>query len=148
MKQIYFPDNVVILNPCWDAVFKLIFTRETPRSRGALGSLASAFVGRKTQVLAVTPNEPPSNSPRDRQIRFDIACKLDGGEQANLEMTLCPRPYEPARLEYRLARLYTNQDIKGADKSFGDLQRAYQISFFAGGNLYRDTSVYSSLREP
>jgi hypothetical protein len=31
--------------------------------------------------------------------------------------------------------------IKGADKSFGDLQRAYQISFFAEGNLYRDTSL-------
>jgi hypothetical protein len=141
MKKIYFPDSVSILNPCRDAVFKLIFTRETPSSRGALSSLASAFVGRKTQIVAVSANEPPVNSPRDRQIRFDIACKLEGGELANLEMTLYPKPYEPARMEYHLARLYVNQDIKGADKTFDHLKQAYQISFFAGDNLYSDTGL-------
>jgi hypothetical protein len=137
MKKIYFPDTATILNPCWDAVFKLIFTRETPSSRGALGNLASAFVRRKTQVLAVSANEPPANGPQDRQIRFDIACKLDGGELADLEMTLYPKPFEPARLEYHLARLYTNQDIKGTEKTFDNLKRTYQISFFAEKNLYR-----------
>jgi hypothetical protein len=146
MKQIYFPDTAVILNPCRDAIFKLVFTKETPGSRTALASLASAFIGRKAQVLAVTPNEPPANSPRDRQIRYDIACKLDGGEQANLEMTLFPRLYEPVRLEYHLARLYVNQDIKGADKTFDDLRRAYQISFFAEESLYPDAELIHRFR--
>jgi predicted transposase/invertase (TIGR01784 family) len=146
MKTTYFPDTAVILNPCRDTVFKLVFTRETPGSRAALGSLASAFVGRKTQVLAVTPNEPPANSPRDRQIRFDIACKFDGGEQANLEMTLYPRRYEAARMEYHLARLYANQDIKGASRTFDDLKRAYQISFFAEENLFRDETLTHRFR--
>jgi hypothetical protein len=141
MKKIYFPDSLIIPNLCRDAVFKLIFTRETPSSRGALGNLASAFVEKKTQVLSVSTNEPPANSPQDRQIRFDIACKLDGGELANLEMTLYPKRHEPARLEYHLARLYINQDIKGTDRTFDHLKRAYQISFFAGENLYRDKNL-------
>jgi hypothetical protein len=34
MKKIYFPDNAVILDPCRDAVFKLIFTRETSETHG------------------------------------------------------------------------------------------------------------------
>ncbi|MDR1597002.1 MAG: PD-(D/E)XK nuclease family transposase [Treponema sp.] len=146
MKNVCFPDNAVILSPCIDAVFKLVFTRETPSSRGALAGLASAFIGRKTQVLAVTANEPPVNSLRDRQIRFDIACKLEGGEQANLEMTLHPKSYEAARLEYYLARLYANQDIKGADKTFDGLRRAYQISFFAKENLYADGELIHRFR--
>jgi hypothetical protein len=40
MKKIYFPRTASILNRCWDTVFKLIFTRETSSSRGALGGLA------------------------------------------------------------------------------------------------------------
>jgi hypothetical protein len=146
MEKIYFPDNAIILDPCRDAVFKLIFTRETPGSRTALGSLASAFIGRKTQVLAVTPNEPPVNSPRDRQLRFDIACKFDGDERGNLEMTLVPRRYEPARLEYHLARLYINQDIKGPMEVYDNLKQAYQISFFARESLYADTALVHHFR--
>jgi predicted transposase/invertase (TIGR01784 family) len=146
MKKIYFPDNAIILNPCRDAVFKLIFTRETPSSRGALGSLASAFVGRKTQIVAITANEPPPNSVQDRQIRFDIACKLEGGELANVEMTLYPKPYEAARMEYHLGRLYTNQDIKGVTRSFDNLKRAYQVSFFAEENLYPDSGMVHQFR--
>jgi predicted transposase/invertase (TIGR01784 family) len=142
MSAIFFPDSVTILNPCKDTVFKLIFTRETPSSRTALSSLVSALIARKTQVIAVTANEPPAAHPQDRQIRgtltgpFDIACKLEGNERANLEMTLYPKPYEAARLEYYLARLYANQDIKGVTKSFDDLKPAYQLSLFAGENLY------------
>ncbi|MDR1058889.1 MAG: Rpn family recombination-promoting nuclease/putative transposase [Treponema sp.] len=136
MKKIYFPDTAAILDPCGDKVFKHIFTQDTPSSRGALSSLLSAFVGRKTQVLAVTANEPPVSNPQDRQIRYDIACKFEGGERADLEMTLYPRPHEAARLEYYLARLYINQDIKGTDKGFRNLQRTYQISFFVKKSLY------------
>jgi hypothetical protein len=32
MKKIYFPDTAIILNPCRDAIFKLVFTRETPEN--------------------------------------------------------------------------------------------------------------------
>jgi hypothetical protein len=144
MQKIYFPDNAVILDPCRDAVFKLIFTRATPESRIALDSLVSAFLGRNTHVIAVTPNEPPVNSPGDRQIRFDIACKFDGDERANLEMTLFPRRHEPTRLEYHLARLFVNQDIKG--QTYDNLKQAYQISFFARESLYADTALVHHFR--
>jgi predicted transposase/invertase (TIGR01784 family) len=53
-------------------------------------------------------------------------------------MTLYPEAFEAARLEYHIARLYINQNIKGEDKSFDDLKRAYQISLFARENLYDD----------
>jgi predicted transposase/invertase (TIGR01784 family) len=141
MQKIYFPLSATILNPCRDAVFKFIFTQDTLSSRGALSSLASAFIGPNTQIVAVTANEPPVDGPRDRQIRFDIACKLEDGEQADLEMTLYPKPYEAARMEYYLAKLYTNQDIKGKKRTFNDLKQAYQISFFAEENLYSDTAL-------
>jgi predicted transposase/invertase (TIGR01784 family) len=141
MQKIFFPPTAAILNPCKDAVFKLVFTQETKSSRGALSSLASAFIGQNTQVIAVTANEPPPDGPQDRQIRFDIACKFEDGKQADLEMTLYPKAYEAARMEYYLAKLYTNQDIKGEKKSFDDLKEAYQISFFARENLYSDTSL-------
>jgi predicted transposase/invertase (TIGR01784 family) len=141
MKNVYFPDTAQILSPCKDAIFKLIFTRETPNSRGALDSLVSAFVGRKARVLTITSNEPPVPTPANRHIRYDIACKLEDGEPANLEMTLYPRTSEAARMEYYIARLYGSQDIKGAGKGFGDLKRAYQISFFGEENLFSDPQI-------
>jgi hypothetical protein len=109
----FFPDTADILNPAGDAVFKLIFTRDTGNSRGALDSLVSAFVGVKTTVLSITANEPPVSNAVDRRIRYDIACRFETGEPANLEMTLYPRSYEAARMEYHLARLYAGQDIHG-----------------------------------
>jgi hypothetical protein len=51
-----------------------------------------------------------------------------------------------ARMEYHLARLYIHQDIKGTDKTFDHLKRAYQISFFAGDNLYSDTGLVHQFR--
>jgi hypothetical protein len=110
----FFPDTVDILNPSGDAVFKLIFTRNTGNSRGVLDSLVSAFVGVKTTVLSITANEPPPlDNAADRRIRYDIACRFETGEPANLEMTLYPQKYEAARMEYHLARLYAGQDIHG-----------------------------------
>jgi predicted transposase/invertase (TIGR01784 family) len=138
MHTVHFSDEDQILDPCKDIIFKCLFTRETDSARGALGSLVSAYVGRKTQILTITANEPPASNPHDRQIRYDITCKLEGGELANLEMTLYPKAFEAARLEYHTARLYINQNIKGDDKSFDDLERAYQISLFAEKNLYDD----------
>ena len=141
MRKIYFPDTVDILNPCRDAVFKLLFGGNSPQSNFALGSLVSAFIGRKTRVLKVIANEPPVFNPADRQIRYDVACALEDGEPANLEMTLCPRNSEAARMEYHIARLYANQDIRSAKKGYGDLKQAYQISFFAEENFFRDEEM-------
>ena len=122
---------------CNDAVFKAIFTKETAESRTALRSLLSAFLEKDLSILKVTANEPPINDIRDRQIRFDISVRFNGGELANVEMTLHPKQYESLRFEYYTARLFVNQSIRGRNRTYGNLKSTYHLSFLAR-NLYPD----------
>jgi hypothetical protein len=39
-------------------VFKAIFTRDTPKSKGALSDLISALIGRAVTVDTIVANEP------------------------------------------------------------------------------------------
>jgi len=57
MDKIYFKYEDEIINPCWDNVFKAIFTKDTPESRGALEYLLSAIIGRTLTVILITANE-------------------------------------------------------------------------------------------
>ena len=138
MSKIYFKYEDDIINPCWDNVFKAIFTKDTPESRGALEYLLSAIIGRMLTVLMITANEPPVDSLKERQIRYDITCKLDNGDLCNIEMTLSPDSSEPVRLEYYSCKLFTNQDIRGKDKSYGDLKHSYQIALLVNASMYDD----------
>jgi predicted transposase/invertase (TIGR01784 family) len=138
MKQLKLSPDDKLLNPCWDNVFKAIFTKETPESRGALCKLLSAIIGRDVQVIAITTNEPPIENIRDRQIRFDISVKLDG-ELSNIEMTMYPRAFEHLRLEYYVARFFVSQDIRGVDKNYDDLQKTYQIALI-NDSIFPDQS--------
>jgi hypothetical protein len=146
MHKFHFSEYDRIPDPCKDIIFKLLFTRETPASRLALSSLVSACLGRKARVITVIANEPPASSSNNRQIRYDIACKLDDGELADLEMTRYPKRSEAPRLEYHIARLFINQNIKGADKSFDDLKPAYQISLFSEENAFHDDKLVHHFR--
>jgi hypothetical protein len=78
----------------FDNVFKAVFTKNTPASQGALSKLISAPIGQAISVTAISANEPPIDNLRDRQIRFDIACKAENGEPVNVEMSLNPDPFE------------------------------------------------------
>jgi predicted transposase/invertase (TIGR01784 family) len=138
MKQIKLSPDDELLNPCWDNVFKAIFTKETPESRGALRGLLSAVIGRDVQVIAITANEPPISNIRDRQIRFDISVKLDG-ELSNIEMTMHPRSFEHLRLEYYVARFFVSQDIRGVDKGYDNLDKTYQIALI-NDSIFPDQS--------
>jgi len=138
MSKIYFKYEDDIINPCWDNVFKAIFTKDTPESRGALEYLLSAIIGRVLTVLMITANEPPVESMGERQIRYDITCKLDNGDLCNIEMTLSPDSSEPVRLEYYSCKLFTNQDIRGKDKSYSDLKHSYQIALLVNASMYDD----------
>ena len=126
------------LSICNDAVFKAVFTKDTPESRTALRSLLSAFLERELSILEVMPNEPAINDFRDRLIRFDFAVKFNDGELANVEMTINPKNDETLRFEYYTARLFVIQNIRGQDKSFSDLKPTYHLSFL-GKNIYPDT---------
>jgi len=138
MVKIYFKYEDDIINPCWDNVFKAIFTKDTPESRGALEYLISAILNRRLTVLTIVANEPPVESVNERQIRYDINCKFDNNELCNIEMTLNPDIDEPMRLEYYSGKLFIGQDIRGQDKSYSDLKHTYQISLLVNTSMIKD----------
>jgi predicted transposase/invertase (TIGR01784 family) len=143
MKKPYPLDNLsAIINPCYDPVFKCIFTKDMPESKQALRGLVSAILQKDLQVVDVTTNEPPVNGIGDKQIRYDINCVLDDGEKANVEMTLWPKAHEVCRMEYFLARLHTMQEIKGSKNGYRKLKQSYQISLFAKGNVFQDKDFF------
>jgi hypothetical protein len=117
-------------------VFKAVFTQDTPASRNALKALLESSLNRRLDIVTVIANEPAVQSEPDRQIRYDIACTFNGGELANIEMTLWPRGAEPIRIEYYLSRLFVSQKLSGT-RDFADLKRSYQLSIL-GDNLYKD----------
>ncbi|GMO36951.1 MAG: hypothetical protein Ta2F_12990 [Termitinemataceae bacterium] len=141
MSNIKFEESDNIVDICYDNVFKAVFTKDTPKSRGALENMLSWLIGRSITVIDITSNEPPINDIRDRQIRFDINCKSDDRHLINVEMTLYPDDFEPVRLEFYAGKLFTGQDIKGADKTFNDLKPTYQISFLVHKSFFKDEEI-------
>ena len=143
------------LNIYYDNVFKAVFTRNTPGSRGALSKLISAMTGRELLVIEVTVNDLPIDDLRDRPIRFDINCRVvDSGELINVEMTLSPSIYEVLRAEYYVSELHSSQSIKndrrGKDNakkrkrlSYRDLKPTYQISFIVNNPAYAKKPLFN-----
>jgi hypothetical protein len=150
--KIRFADSDDLIDICMDNVFKAVFTRDIPASQTALSRLVSAIIGRDVQIINILTNEPPVDDLRDRQIRFDIHCRSTDGELVNVEMSLNPNRFEPVRLEFHAGKLFTGQDIRGAEKSFNDLQRAYQIAilvkerFFPDGDFFHSFEYYDPAR--
>jgi predicted transposase/invertase (TIGR01784 family) len=142
MAPIRFDDTDDPIDICLDNVFKAVFTKEIPASQGALSRLISALIGQEVSVTAIRANEPPIDNLRDRQIRFDIACRAKNGELINVEMSLNPDPFEPVRLEFHAGKLFTGQDIRGIDKSYEDLKHAYQIAILAKEKFFTDESAF------
>jgi predicted transposase/invertase (TIGR01784 family) len=142
MNTFYFTDADDPIDIRQDNVFKAVFTRDTPASKTALSKLVSALIGRNVSIIAVIANEPPVDSLLDRQIRFDINCRAENGELVNVEMSLNPSIFEPVRLEYHIGKLFTGQDIRGSDKTYDDLQRAYQITIMAKNSFFPDDDFF------
>jgi predicted transposase/invertase (TIGR01784 family) len=148
----HFDDTDDLIDICLDNVFKAVFTRDTPASQLALSKLVSALIGREVSIIVISVNEPPVDSLRDRQIRFDINCRAENGELVNVEMSLNPDPFEPVRLEFYAGKLFTGQDIRGINKSYDDLRRAYQIAilgkecFFPDECFFHSFEYYDALR--
>jgi predicted transposase/invertase (TIGR01784 family) len=150
--KIFFDENDDIIDICYDNVFKAVFTKDVPESRTALSRLVSAFIGQEVSIIEILANEPPARGSWDRQIRYDINCRALNGELIDVEMGLNPDFFEPVRLEYHAARLFTEQNIKGTDKSYNDLKRAYQITilakekFFQDGEFFHTFEYYDPIR--
>jgi predicted transposase/invertase (TIGR01784 family) len=143
-QKTFFTDNDDPIDIRYDNVFKAVFTRDSPASKGALSKLVSALIGKEVTILAICANEPPINSLRDRQIRFDINCKAENGELINVEMSFNPTPFEPVRLEFHTGKLFTGQDIKGSEKSYDNLKEVYQITILAKERFFPDEDFYHS----
>jgi predicted transposase/invertase (TIGR01784 family) len=136
--KIHLDETDDLIDICLDNVFKAVFTKPIPASQGALSKLVSALAGRELSVIGITANEPPIDNLHDRQIRFDINCRAENGELVNVEMSLNPDAFEPIRLEYYAGKLFTGQDIRGINKSFADLQPAYQIAILVKERFFPD----------
>ena len=144
MEKIFLQEDDDPVDIRIDGVFKAVFTKDTQESTGALSRFVSALIGRDLSIISILANEPPIESIRDRQIRFDIKCKAENGELVNVEMCLNPDVFEPIRLEYYTARLFGAQDIKGSDSSYRDLNLTYQIAILANMRFFSDDSYYHS----
>ena len=138
MPTIQFKDTDDLLDIRYDNVFKAVFTKDNPSSRGALSALISTLINKEVLVCAIIANEPPIDNIRDRQIRYDIRCKTEGGELVNVEMGLDPDKLEPVRLEYYAGKLFTGQDIRGKGNTYDDLKDAYQIAILAKERFFQD----------
>jgi predicted transposase/invertase (TIGR01784 family) len=141
LTKIYFTENDDLIDIRRDNVFKAVFTKSIPASKGALGKLVSALIGREVSIIAINANEPPIDNLSHRQIRFDITCRATNGELVNVEMSLNPDPFEPVRLEFHAGKLFTGQEIRGEDKSYKDLKQAYQIAILANKHFFQDDIV-------
>jgi predicted transposase/invertase (TIGR01784 family) len=140
--KIFFDETDDILDICYDNVFKAVFVQDNSTSQGALSRLISALICRKIKVITINANEPPIDNIRDRQIRYDINCRTGTGELVNVEMSLNPDPFEPVRLEFYAGKLFTGQDIRGADKSYDDLKQAYQIAILGKERFFQDEEFF------
>jgi predicted transposase/invertase (TIGR01784 family) len=127
---------------CKDNVFKAVFTRKTPESRNALSNLISALIGKEVSISEILINEIPVESLKERQIRFDINCRDQNGEQINVEMSFNPDKVEPVRLEYHAGKLFTSQEIRGKRKNYKDLKQTYQIAILAKRRFFRDKEFF------
>jgi predicted transposase/invertase (TIGR01784 family) len=136
--KVFFSEDDDIIDICYDNVFKAVFTKDTPASRGALSKLVSALIGCNVSIIAILANEPPPEDTHDRQIRYDINCRSESGELIDVEMSLSPDQFEAVRMEFHAAKLYAGQDIRGSDKDYSDLKQAYQIAILVKKHIIKD----------
>ena len=133
-----FNETDKLLDIRYDNIFKAVFTKDTPASKGALSGLISALILRKVIVQSIIANEPPANNSFDRSIRFDIACKAESGELINIEMSFNPNSQELLRLEYYLSRQFSGQGIQGIGKNYSDLAETFQIAIISKERIFPD----------
>ena len=142
MEKVFLLDDDDPIDIRRDCVFKAVFTKETPESLGALSKLVSALIDRDVSIVSIFTNELPIDSLGDRQLRLDINCRAESGELVNVEMCFHPKSFEPVRLEFYAAKLYTGQAIKGIKQGYKYLKQAYQIAILGKECFFPDEEFY------
>ena len=116
-----------LLNPRIDSTFKALFTQPTPESQTALKAFLEAATNRKITTVELQPSSAKIDFFGQRGIDFDILCKFDDGEQANIEMQAFKQHYDYGkRAEYYVAKIFASAMKKG--DSWQKTTKAYQIS--------------------
>jgi predicted transposase/invertase (TIGR01784 family) len=128
-----------------DCTFKAIFTSNTEESNIAICEFLTDAIGREVKEITILQNEPAMESKQEKQIRYDISCKLDDGEQANVEIQVNAGVNFPKRLEYYASKLLVMQEIKGHD--YGELNKSYQISMVVKGSVFNDEHAVHSFEQ-
>ncbi|MBR4374049.1 MAG: Rpn family recombination-promoting nuclease/putative transposase [Treponema sp.] len=109
-------EHGALLNPRIDSTFKALFTQPTPESRAALHSFLEAAIEQKIKSFQLTSNDVPVSFNGQRGVSYDIACVLDDGRIAEIEMQAFNQEYDYGkRAEYHVARLETTYLEKGDD---------------------------------
>ena len=116
-----------LLNPRIDSTFKAMFTQNTEESKGALKSFLEAVVGRGISTLSIESNNAPIGFVGQRDVNYDILCKFEDGQIANIEMQAYNQNYDYGnRAEYHVARLETTYLNKG--DGWDSVPQVYQIN--------------------
>lgn len=103
-KKSYRPSPTALLNPCVDPVFKRLFTDSSPEGKRALQCFLEAILQKAVSNIVIQQEELPIESIFDKKSKFDLNCKIDEQEFANIEMQNynCKEVYEK-RAEYYCA---------------------------------------------
>ena len=123
----YRPSPTALLNPCSDLIFKKLFTDNSEESRTALQAFLEAIIGKPISNIVLQPTELPMENPQEKICRFDLNCRIDGTELANIEMQGINKEcaYEK-RAEYYCAHLLNHHVPKG--EKWAKVPKVYQIS--------------------
>ena len=128
MEQISMrPSPDALLNPRYDAIFKALFTDNSPQSRFALQSFLEAILDAKVSDIRLQPNVLAVESVTDKNAVFDISCVLNDFEAVNIEMQgIDVTGWYDRRAEYYVAHLLNHHTRAGLE--WEKVPKVYQIS--------------------
>jgi predicted transposase/invertase (TIGR01784 family) len=117
-----------------DGVFKAILTH--PEAMPVLRDVVSSVLLIPVHDVEVRNAELPITDISDKRERFDVNCKTDSGEQAEIEMQADPMEGDSAanwhaviksRAIYNLCDLHSSQPSRGT--RYDKLMRSFQVTF-------------------
>jgi predicted transposase/invertase (TIGR01784 family) len=123
-----------ILSPCDDRIFKTLMTH--PDAEPCLRDIIASNIGLPVNEVTVRNAELPISDVMEKEERFDVNCKIDGGDQAEVEMQASPLEGDSLATGHKNIRRRATHNVcdlhagqKGRGVPYGDLVRTYQITF-------------------
>ena len=81
-------NQIPILDPRHDIVFKTIFSKESEAASIARNSLISAFLGRDVKESIVINNDSTIENIHDKASRLDLQCILEDKTKVDIEIQI------------------------------------------------------------